>query len=121
VPVLRDRIDDARPAIILTASGGFDGPDATEYQPLLEAALAGVAHQPQHLVVLQRPEAGRWTLVPDRDLDWEDLVAGFATARTRPVHVPSAQPLYLLHTSGSTARPKAVTSIPSGSSSWRGR
>ncbi|TYK52426.1 propionyl-CoA synthetase [Actinomadura decatromicini] len=107
--VLRDRIDDARPAIVLTASGGFDGPDAVEYQPLLEAALTGAAHQPRHIVVLQRPEAGRWTLAAGRDLDWSGLVADSGTAGSRLVHVPSTHPLYLLYTSGSTARPKAVT------------
>ncbi|MEV0114849.1 AMP-binding protein [Streptomyces sp. NPDC050844] len=99
-------LTDARPVLVLTASGGFEGPEATEYPPLLEAALAGAAHQPRHIVVLHRPEAGRWAPVPGRDLDWTSLDAG--TARQDPVHVPSAHPLHLLHTSGSTARPKAV-------------
>ncbi|WP_432195497.1 AMP-binding protein [Streptomyces sp. bgisy027] len=109
VAVLRDRIDDARPAAILTASGGFDGPDAVVYQPLLEAALAQADHRPRHCVVLQRPQAGRWTPVPGRDLDWHDLIATSTATGPRPVPVPSAHPLYLLYTSGSTSRPKAVT------------
>ncbi|MFJ6636778.1 AMP-binding protein [Streptomyces sp. NPDC091376] len=108
VAVLRDRIDDARPAVILTASGGFDGLSVIEYQPLLEAALARADHTPEHCVVLQRPEAGHWEPREGRDLDWAGLIAD-ATGRGEPVHVPSSHPLYMLYTSGSTSQPKAVT------------
>jgi propionyl-CoA synthetase len=107
LPVLRDRIEDARPEVVLTASGGFDGPEPTLYQPMLEAALAQTRHTPRACVVLQRPEAGPWTLRPGRDLDWTALVDG-ASPHTDAVPVPSSHPLYLLYTSGSTARPKAV-------------
>lgn len=107
VTVLRDRIDNARPAVVLTASGGFDGPEPTPYQPLLETALAEARHTPRACVVLQRPRAGRWEPVAGRDLDWAELVA-VARPCDKAVPVPSSHPLYLLYTSGSTARPKAV-------------
>ncbi|MFD7657474.1 AMP-binding protein [Actinosynnema sp. NPDC059797] len=106
--VLRDRIDDARPAVVLTASGGFDGPRAVSYQPVVEAALDQSLHAPSACVVLQRPGAGQWHLREGRDLDWDELV-GACTRRPEALPVPSGHPLYILHTSGSTAKPKAIT------------
>ncbi|MEV7416093.1 AMP-binding protein [Streptomyces sp. NPDC089919] len=96
---------------VVAFAGALDGlaPTPPAYQPLLEAALSGARHRPRHLVVLQRQEAGRWIPVPGRDLDWHELTARSAWAAPRPVAVPSAHPLYMLFTSGSTSRPKAVT------------
>ncbi|WP_447006714.1 AMP-binding protein [Saccharothrix isguenensis] len=106
--VLRDRIDDARPAVVLTASGGFDGAHAVSYQPVIEAALDQSLHVPSACVVLQRPDAGQWHLREGRDLDWDELVET-STSRPRALPVPAEHPLYILYTSGSTAKPKAVT------------
>jgi acyl-coenzyme A synthetase/AMP-(fatty) acid ligase len=89
--VLRDRIDDARPAVVLTASGGFDGAHAVSYQPVIEAALDQSLHAPLACVVLQRPDAGHWHLREGRDLDWDELVET-CTSRPRPLRVPAGHP-----------------------------
>ena len=44
-----------------------------EYKPLLDRALELSSHQPEHVVVLQRPQATAAMTAP-RDLDWRDLV-----------------------------------------------
>ncbi|MFD6159953.1 AMP-binding protein [Nocardia sp. NPDC060256] len=106
VSMLRDRIDDAAPAVILTASAGFENPDLTPYHAVVDAALAAADHQPRHCVVLQRPWAPS-ELVQGRDVDWSELTAAALPYRDA-VQVESSHPLYLLYTSGSTGRPKAV-------------
>jgi len=99
------RIDDAEPVVVLSASCGVEGSRVIAYKPLLDRALELATHRPQHCVVLQRPQLAA-ELVPGRDLDWAEAVAA---AQPEPcVVVRATDPLYILYTSGTTARPKGV-------------
>src|SRR3954454_18977364 len=71
---LATRIDDAQPKVIVTASCGLEPGRVVKYKPLLDAAIAMSAHKPSNVVVLQRPQA-QATMIADRDLDYEDVVA----------------------------------------------
>jgi len=104
---LAARIDDARPVVVLTASCGLEPTRVVEYMPLLEAALERAEHAPAHCVVLQRPQATA-ALVPGRDLDWREVMRPGAAPPAECVEVAATDPLYLLHTSGTTGRPKGV-------------
>ncbi|MGH8940946.1 MAG: AMP-binding protein, partial [Actinomycetes bacterium] len=99
------RIDDAQPKVVLSASCGIEVARVVEYKPLLDRALDLATHQPDHVVVLQRPQAEA-SLHSPRDLDWQELAAKAEPAECVPVS--ATDPLYVLYTSGTTAKPKGV-------------
>jgi propionyl-CoA synthetase len=103
-PELAIRIDDATPKVIVSASCGIEGKRVLPYKPLLDEAIKLADHTPDKRVILQRPQV-QAEMGPD-DVDWAEAVASAEPAA--PVTVAATDPLYILYTSGTTAKPKGV-------------
>lgn len=101
---LAKRIDDAKPALIISASCGIEFTKIVPYKPLLDSAVGMAQAKPKHCVIVQRPE---WEapMVRGRDIDWREFMDATPAGC---VPVLATDPLYILYTSGTTGIPKGI-------------
>jgi acetyl-CoA synthetase len=111
---LRDRLNDAEAKVLVTADGGWRRGSVVHLKANADVALAE-APSVEHVVVVRRVgEAGGVVQMAEgRDLWWHDLMEG-AEASCEPEHVDSEELLYLLYTSGTTAKPKGIMHTTGG-------
>jgi len=102
---LATRITDAKPRVVVSASCGIEPNRLIKYKSMVDAALEESKHKPERCIIFQRPQETA-TLVPGRDLDWNDAVADAIPADCVPVN--ATDPLYILYTAGRFGRLKGA-------------
>jgi propionyl-CoA synthetase len=105
---LAARIDDARPALMLTADGGSRMGKAVLYKSLVDESIKLAKHPPKHVLIFKRGVDPKMSTVQGRDVDWQSLAEKFRGKTTECAWLESNEPSYILYTSGTTGRPKGV-------------
>ena len=102
---LLSRIQDADAKIVITADGGFRKGAAFALKPAVDEALKGETNVEKVLVVKRTGQETAWNSATD--IWWDEIVS-----RQSPEHVAEAfdaeHPLFILYTSGTTAKPKGI-------------
>jgi propionyl-CoA synthetase len=105
---LAARIDDAKPALMITADGGSRMGKPVLYKALVDESLKLAKHPPAKVLLFRRGLDSNLAEVPGRDVDWHALQEKFAGADVPCTWLESNTPSYILFTSGTTGRPKGV-------------
>ena len=102
---LLSRIQDADATLVITADGGFRKGAAFALKPAVDEALKGQHNVKSVLVVKRTGQETAWN--SERDIWWHEIVD-----RQSDEHLAqsfdSEHPLFILYTSGTTAKPKGI-------------
>ncbi len=108
---LRDRINDCKSTIVITADGGYRRGGKVPLKQNTDEALKGAPFV--NTVIVHRRTGQDIAWQRDRDIWWDDFVKG-ADAYVKPEPMDAEDMLYLLYTSGSTGKPKAIIHTTGG-------
>jgi acetyl-CoA synthetase len=108
---LLSRIQDADAKLVITADGGYRKGAAFALKPAVDDALKGKTNVKHVLVVKRTGQETNWDA--SKDIWWHEIVE-----RQSAEHVAqsfdSEHPLFILYTSGTTAKPKGISHTTGG-------
>ena len=102
---LLSRIQDADAKLVITADGGFRKGAAFALKPAVDEALKGKHNVKKVLVVQRTKQETAWN--SETDVWWHDIVDRQSADHTAEFF-DSEHPLFILYTSGTTAKPKGI-------------
>ncbi len=105
---LAARIDDAKPALMVTSDGGSRMGKPILYKALVDESIKLSNFPPRHVLIFKRGLDPQMPVVAGRDVDWAELAQKHAGAKVPCTWLESNEPSYILYTSGTTGKPKGV-------------
>ena len=105
---LAARIDDARPALMVTSDGGSRMGKPVLYKALVDESIKLSQFPPKSVLIFRRGLDANMPVVEGRDVDWAELAAKHSDAQVPCTWLESNAPSYILYTSGTTGKPKGV-------------
>ena len=108
---LSDRINDSQAKLVITADGGWRRGKVSPLKPNVDDAVKMSPSVEKVLVVRRTEQDVAWDA--GRDVWWHDIVPQQA-ADAAPEPMDSEDMLYLLYTSGTTAKPKGILHTTGG-------
>jgi len=108
---LRDRINDAKSRVLITADGGYRRGGVVALKLNADEAIKECPSVQTVIVARRTKQDVPWTT--GRDVWWEDFIRD-APARCAPEPMDAEDMLYLLYTSGSTGKPKGIVHTTGG-------
>jgi acetyl-CoA synthetase len=108
---LLSRIQDADAKLVITADGGYRKGAAFALKPAVDDALKGKTNVKKVLVVKRTGQETNWD--NNRDVWWHEIVERQSTEHVAQ-SFDSEHPLFILYTSGTTAKPKGISHTTGG-------
>ena len=109
---LKDRIEDAKSKIVITADGAYRGGNIIPLKHATDDAVSQSSYKVENVVVFKRT-GEKIEFNEKRDVWWGDLVSD-CDSNCDPEPLNAEHPLFILYTSGSTGKPKGIQHSTAG-------